>query len=259
MTTPETATRVCGLVPTLDNPETIRAVALALRQHLDLVIVVDDGSGRAGRDACQALADDGTARVIRHDRNGGKGAAVKTGLAAAHEAGFTHALQVDADGQHDLRDVPQFLAACRERPEALVLGSPRYDGTAPRGRRIGRRVTNFWVRVEAGSAIDDAMCGFRVYPVTAALRARARGDAMDFDPEIAVRLVWAGLPVINVPTHVRYLDQDEGGVSHFRVFWDNVLISWLHCRLATRRVVGSFFGALGRWLTRAPVLPRGNG
>ena len=96
--------------------------------------------------------------------------------------------------------------------------------------------------------IGDAMCGFRIYPVDAALAVNARGDAMDFDPEIAVRLVWAGLPVINLPTKVRYLDADEGGVSHFRVFRDNVLISWLHFRLSVARVTSRIFGARPRAL-----------
>src|SRR6185295_10928684 len=111
--------------------------------------------------------------------------AVRTGLQRASERGFTHALQVDADGQHALDDATVLLDAARARPDALVLGAPRFDASAPRGRRIGRRITIFWTRLETGSrAIDDPMCGFRVYPVAAALACGARGDRMDFDPEI---------------------------------------------------------------------------
>ena len=245
--------RFCAVVPTYDNPATVRTVVEKLRAHLDDVIVVDDGSGPDGRAAVEALGRDGIAIAVHRERNGGKGAAVKTGLAAAHERGFTHALQVDADGQHDLADVPRFVETAREHPEALVLGRPVFDESAPKSRRVARRITTFWIRVETGSdVIGDAMCGFRVYPVEAALRANARGDAMDFDPEIAVRLVWRGLPVINLETRVRYLGESEGGVSHFRMFRDNVLISWLHARLTFGRVMRRIFG---RFFERTPALP----
>ena len=250
------APRFCAVVPTYDNPATIRSVVERLRAHLDDVIVVDDGSGPEGRAAVEALGREGLAIAVHRERNGGKGAAVKTGLAAAHERGFTHALQVDADGQHDLTDVPRFLETARAHPEALVLGRPVFDASAPKSRRVARKITTFWIRIETGGdVIGDAMCGFRVYPVEAALRANARGDAMDFDPEIAVRLVWHGLPVINLETRVRYLGESEGGVSHFRMFRDNVLISWLHARLTFGRVMRRIFG---RFFERTRTLPGSN-
>ena len=242
-----TLVRFCALVPTYDNPATVRQVVERLRTRVDHVLVVDDGSGPAGQAAVAALGRDGLAHTVRRAVNGGKGAAVKTGLAAAQELGFTHALQVDADGQHALDDVPRLLAEARRRPDALVLGSPVFDDSAPAARQVGRRITTFWIHVECGGAIiDDAMCGFRVYPVAAALRARARGDAMDFDPEVAVRMVWDGVPVINVPTRVRYLEADEGGVSHFRLFRDNVLISWMHTRLMVEKVCRTLLPGLRR-------------
>lgn len=240
--TSEAPFRPCGLIPTFDNPGTIRHVVERLREHLTDVLVVDDGSGPAGRDAVAALARQGLAQVSHRDKNGGKGAAVKTGLQLAAQLGYTHALQVDADGQHTLDDVPRLLAAARAHPDALVLGAPVFDATAPAGRRAGRRFTQLWTNLETfGRVVHDPMCGFRVYPVQAALRADAWGDAMDFDPEIAVRLVWQGLPVANVPTRVRYFTRAEGGVSHFRMFRDNALISWMHTRLV--------LGALLRLLT----------
>jgi len=239
-----TSTRVCAVVPTYDNPRTIRAVVEGLRDVVEDVFVVDDGSAARGREAVAALGQEGLAHVTHRAQNGGKGAAVKTGLMAARDAGFSHALQVDADLQHDLGDAPKLLEAARANPEALVLGDPRYDESAPTARRVGRRITTFWIRMETGrGVIGDAMCGFRVYPIAAALAAAPRGDAMDFDPEIAVRMVWSGAPVINIPTHVRYVDEAEGGVSHFRVFWDNVWISAMHTRLMFRKVMGLLFGA----------------
>jgi glycosyltransferase involved in cell wall biosynthesis len=240
--------RPCVLVPTYNNPATLRDVVTRARAHLPDVVVVDDGSGPEARAVCEALAAEGLARVFHRARNGGKGAAVKDGFRVAREAGFTHALQVDADGQHALDDIPRLLDAARARPEALVLGQPEFDASAPKARRYGREITRFWTRVEAGGpVIADPMCGFRVYPLAAAMASGTRGDAMDFDPEIAVRLVWAGVPVVNVPTRVRYIPRAEGGVSHFRMVRDNALISWMHTRLMLTRIA--------RWLRPARRLP----
>ena len=221
--------RIAGLVPTYNNPDTITAVVEGLRRFLPDVWVVDDGGGAASAAVLSALEGRGLARVVRRPHNGGKGAAVKTGLAALQAAGFTHALQIDADLQHDVADVGRFIELAQRHPDACILGQPAFDGSAPRGRRIGRQITVAWTHVETlGRVIADPMCGFRVYPIAPSLEARVRGDAMDFDPEIAVALAWRGCPVINVPTRVRY---HENGVSHFRLGRDNLLISWMHTRL----------------------------
>jgi glycosyltransferase involved in cell wall biosynthesis len=219
----------CALIPTYDNPDTVRDVVERVRRHLP-VIVVDDGSAGPGRAAVEQLGRDGLASVHHREQNGGKGAAVTTGFELARAQGYTHALQVDADGQHTLEDIPRFLEAAASNPEALVLGAPIYDETAPKSRLIGRQITRFWTNIETyGRVIDDPMCGFRVYPVGPACEVAPRcGKRMDFDIEVAVRLVWAGLPVINLPTKVRY---DIQGVSHFHMVHDNLLISWMHSKL----------------------------
>jgi glycosyltransferase involved in cell wall biosynthesis len=223
------APRIAGLVPTFNNPDTITKVVEGLRRFLPDVWVVDDGSAPANQAVLQALQERGLAQIVRRARNGGKGAAVKTGLAALHAAGFTHALQIDADLQHDVDDAARFIALAHEHPTACILGQPHFDASAPAGRRIGRQVTVVWTHIETlGRVIADPMCGFRVYPIAPSLAARVRGDAMDFDPEIAVALAWRGCPIINVPTKVRY---HPGGVSHFRLWRDNVLISWMHTRM----------------------------
>jgi glycosyltransferase involved in cell wall biosynthesis len=228
----EAAMRLCAVIPTYDNPGTIRSVVERVREHIADVIVVNDGSGSEGRAAVEALARDGMADVVHRVENGGKGAAVKDGLRRADERRFTHALQIDADGQHTIEDIPRLLEAARSDPRALVLAAPQFDGSAPKGRLMARKITIFWTNVETKRGlIHDPMCGFRVYPVKEALAASVRANYMDFDPEVAVRLAWAGLPVINVPTKVRYVSASEGGVSHFRLVKDNVLISWMHTRL----------------------------
>jgi glycosyltransferase involved in cell wall biosynthesis len=234
--------RPCVLIPTYDNPATVRGVVEAARAHLSDVVLVDDGSGAEGRAVCDAIARDGLAHLERRAHNGGKGAAVKTGFAAARRLGFSHAVQIDADGQHDASDIARFVAEARAQPDALILGRPIFDETQPRARALARKLSVFWARVETGGpVIANPLCGFRVYPLEAALAADARGDHMEFDLEIPVRMAWAGTPVRNLPTRVRYLRREEGGVSHFQLGRDNARISWLHTRLVLERARRAWF------------------
>jgi glycosyltransferase involved in cell wall biosynthesis len=231
------AFRPCAVIPTFDNPATVRSVVEGVRRHLENVLLVDDGSGEAGRRAAEEIGRAGLAEVEHRARNGGKGAAVKTGFAMARRRGFSHVLQVDADGQHDLDDVPRFLEKARECPQALILGRPVFDVTQPRGRAFARKISIFWVNVEVGvGVIEDPQCGFRVYPLEAAIAAAARGDHMEFDQELPVLMVWGGAPVENLPTRVRYLASAEGGVSHFDLWRDNLRITRLHTRLVFARL-----------------------
>jgi len=153
--------------------------------------------------------------------------------------GYSHALQIDADGQHDVRDIPAFLAASVAQPDSVICGCPVYDASVPKGRLYGRYLTHVWVWINTLSFdIKDSMCGFRVYPLeptVALIDATAIGRRMDFDVEVLVRLYWRGVGVVNQPTHVSY---PSDGISHFRVWLDNVLISRMHTQL--------FFGMLLR-------------
>ncbi len=248
MSTDAATFRPCVVIPTYDNPVTLRNVVRQARAHVPDVLVIDDGSHEAGRLACEALAQEGLAHVTRRAHNGGKGAAVKTGFGVARERHFTHVVQVDADGQHELARIPAFVEAAAAAPGALVLGYPVYDESAPKGRLVARRITRFWVNLELGSSevVRDAMVGFRVYPLGRVVP--VEGDRMDFDVEIAVRMARAGVPVINLPVGVRYLTATEGGTSHFQLIGDNLRLTWLHTRLC---VVGLF-----RWFARPLRLPR---
>ncbi|MSQ84007.1 MAG: glycosyltransferase family 2 protein [Myxococcales bacterium] len=245
--------RPCILIPTYNNAATLASVVDRAAVYGAPVVVVDDGSDAAARTVAESLQAQGKAQVVFHTANRGKGAAVRTGFAAAVQAGFTHALQVDGDGQHDLEQIPVFLRAAARLPTALIMASPVFGPGTPCSRRFGREITNFWVAIETfGRPITDAMVGFRVYPLHAAIAAASRGNRMDFDIEIAVRMVWAATPVLNLPVEVRYLTAAEGGVSHFRMFWDNVRISWLHTRLTTEGIVRRWllwqrFGRRLRW------------
>jgi predicted LPLAT superfamily acyltransferase len=240
--------RPCAVVPCYNHGDTVGAVVDRLVAHGLEVIVVDDGSKSSTALALSALAlRHPRMQVLRLERNCGKGAAVVTGLREAAARGFTHALQVDADGQHCLEDVPLFIEQGRSQPKALVCGLPLYDNDAPTSRRYGRYITHFWVWIETRSlAIGDSMCGFRLYPLAATLAVAERtrlARGMSFDIDIAVRLAWEGLPIVNVPTRVTY---PLGGLSHFRMVRDNLRISATHTRL-----VGEMLWRLARPARRA--------
>ena len=219
----------CAIVPCYNHGATAGAVVERLRAHGLAVIVVDDGSDA---ETARALRELQGVRLLRQEPNQGKGAAVARGLREAARLGYTHALQVDADGQHDLADVPRFLERGRAAPDALICGEPIYDQSVPRARLHGRVITQFWVWIETrGRARGDAMCGFRLYPVApaAALLERAPlASGMSFDIEILVRLVWQGVRAESLPTRVVY---PAGGISHFRMLRDNLRISGTHARL----------------------------
>lgn len=212
--------------------ETVRAA----RARWSPVWVVVDGSSDGTGAGLEAMARaDAGLRVLALARNSGKGAAVHHALAAAAAEGYTHALVMDADGQHPADSIPAFMSASQAAPEALVLGVPVFDASAPLLRVRGRRVSNWWANLETlWTGIGDSLFGFRVYPARPLLEVMRRNPWMrrfDFDPEAAVRLAWRGLPLVNLPAPVRYLRPEEGGVSHFRYGRDNALLAWMHFRL----------------------------
>jgi glycosyltransferase involved in cell wall biosynthesis len=191
-----------------------------------------DGTPQRLRDLAMQLP---ALKVLELPRNQGKGAAVLHGLEAAHGAGFTHALTMDSDGQHPAALIDAFMQASQQRPDAMILGRPVFDASAPLLRVRGRRISNGWTNLETlGAGIADSLCGFRVYPVAPLLAVMRRQPWMrrfDFDTEAVVRLAWRGVTPINVDAPVKYLRADEGGVSHFRYGRDNLLLTWMHLRL----------------------------
>ena len=224
----------CIVIPIYNHKDAISATVANLVVHGLPLYVVDDGSNEATQQVLAALVQQhaGQLTLLRLPVNGGKGAAVMAGLRAARAAGYTHALQIDADGQHDAADVPRFLDASQANPRAVILGRPVYDASVPKSRLYGRYVTHVWVWIETLSlTIQDSMCGFRLYPldIACALIDKVKlGTRMDFDIEILVRLHWRRVEFIAIPTPVTYATD---GVSHFDVLWDNVRISRTHTRL----------------------------
>lgn len=233
--TAEDAARLV-LIPSYDTgPIVLGTVRAALAAWRPVWVVVDGSTdGTAALLSDLARGEPGL-EVFVLPRNAGKGAAVLHGLREAERRGFTHALVMDADGQHPADHVAAMMAASRAAPEAMILGRPVFGPDAPMLRVRGRRISNWWARLETlGAGIGDSLFGFRVYPVVA-LRAVMEDTRwmrrFDFDPEAVVRLSWRGVRAVNLPVPVRYLTAAEGGVSHFRYGRDNVLLTWMHTRL----------------------------
>jgi glycosyltransferase involved in cell wall biosynthesis len=224
------------LIPSYNTgPKVYETVATA-RAQWNPVWVVTDGSTDGTPAGLQAMAAaDPGLKLIALPANVGKGGALLHALQQAHEAGFTHALTMDSDGQHPAELIPPFMQASIARPETMVLGRPVFDASAPLLRVRGRRVSNWWTNLETlGAGIDDSLYGFRVYPVAdliAVMRGQPWMRRFDFDTEAVVRLAWRGVKPVNLAAPVKYLTAEEGGVSHFRYGRDNALLSWMHLRL----------------------------
>jgi glycosyltransferase involved in cell wall biosynthesis len=212
--------------------ETVRD---ALAQWAPVWVVVDGSTDGSAERLLAMAATEPRLRVFVLPRNGGKGAAVLFGLREAQKRGFTHALTMDSDGQHPTERIGVFMQASMARPDAMVLGVPVFDASAPALRVKGRKISNWWANLETlWSGIHDSLYGFRVYPVGALISVMRRQPWMrrfDFDVEAVVRLCWRGVRPLNLSAPVRYFRPDEGGVSHFSYGRDNVLLTWMHFRL----------------------------
>lgn len=241
MSTPEpSATHaLCAVIPVYNHEHALPAVVEALHARGLPCVLVDDASSPACAAVMDQLASQENTWLVRLGENQGKGGAVMAGLREAGRLGFTHALQVDADGQHDLTTLPQFLQQSVANPTHLICGYPQYDHSVPKGRLYARYLTHVWVWINTLSLhIRDSMCGFRVYPLPATLaliNSVKLGKRMDFDTEILVRLSWRNQAMSWLPVKVHY---PQDGLSHFRALLDNVLISKMHATL--------FFGMLWR-------------
>lgn len=241
-TPPAASTSHLVLIPSYNTGDTLLTTVRAARAQWSPVWVVLDGSTDGSERSVLALAQqDPGLKVMVLPTNQGKGSAVLHGLLAAQAAGFSHALTMDADGQHPAELIPRFMASSLARPEAMILGKPVFDASAPLLRVRGRRVSNWWTDLETlGAGVGDSLFGFRVYPLEpliAVMRGQPWMRRFDFDTEAVVRLAWRGVKPINQGAPVKYLTAEEGGVSHFRYGRDNVLLTWMHTRLVLEFVL----------------------
>jgi glycosyltransferase involved in cell wall biosynthesis len=230
------------LIPSYNTGGGVLQTLWDARQIWQPVWVVVDGSTDGTLEPLRALArEDSAIRVLALPQNQGKGAAILHGLRAAAVEGYTHALTMDADGQHPTEKILEFMAASQANPDALILGLPIFDASAPRVRVHGRKLSNLCTGLETlGAGIGDSLYGFRVYPIEPLRDIMERQPWMrrfDFDAEAAVRLCWRGIRPINLAAPVRYFLPEEGGVSHFNYLRDNVLLTWMHIRLILESLI----------------------
>jgi glycosyltransferase involved in cell wall biosynthesis len=235
------------LIPSYNPGPKVYETVREARQYWNPVWVVIDGSTDESAEGLKAMAEeDAGLRVIHLPQNVGKGAAVLHGLDIAAADGYTHALTMDSDGQHPADLIPAFMSASVGQPEAMILGMPVFDSSAPNIRVQGRKLSNAWANLETlWAGIGDSLFGFRVYPIEPLRKIMRRHPWMrrfDFDPEAVVRLSWCGVKAINIPAPVRYFGAEDGGVSHFNYLRDNLKLIWLHTRLLTQLL-------LWRWVS----------
>lgn len=231
----------CVLIPVYNHPDKIEYIVNYLVKQKMPVLLVDDGSDFTCAQHIKKIAEsyEGV-ELSRLDRNQGKGAAVCHGLKLLYSKRFTHALQIDADGQHDINDIKSFLALSNKYPNAVISAFRPYE-QMPTGRARGRKITDFWVRVNTlSNTIKDSMCGFRLYPLVISNKVISRykiAKRMAFDTDIMVKLYWEGVDVKHIVSNVTY---NDNAVSHFLLFRDNLGITLMHTQ--------AFFGMLRRFL-----------
>lgn len=226
------------LIPCYNPGVKVVDMVREVRARWSPVWVVVDGSTDGSTELLMELArHDPGLTVLVQAQNGGKGSAVLHGITEALAQGYTHALTMDADGQHPANLVGHFMARSMAEPRGLILGKPVFDANAPALRVNGRKISNGWANLETlGAGVGDSLYGFRVYPMRELQTVMKKSRWMrrfDFDPEVAVRLCWHGLKPINIEAPVKYFGADEGGVSHFKYVRDNILLTWMHTRLFT--------------------------
>ncbi len=218
------------VIPTYNNNNSLRGIAEgSLRTDQD-VLVVDDGSTDGVAETLSGLS----LEIIRHEQNLGKGAAIISAAHWASERGYSHLITIDADGQHNPADIPKFQTKIKEKPLSIIVGIRDFESAnVPESSIFGRKFSNFWVRISSGSSIADSQSGFRAYPLEVLKKVKCRAKHYNFEIEILVRSVWAGIILSSVDIGVAYTEETNKA-SHFHPFKDNFRISLTYTRLVLR-------------------------
>lgn len=233
MALPDIINKTVVVVPVYNHAATLRQVVEGVLRHHIRVLVVDDGSTDGCIDSVKGLPID----ILQHAGNRGKGAALKSAAQWGLERGMSHMISLDADGQHDPDDLPEFLAAIAETPQALIVGHRNFDQESiPGSSRFGRQFSNFWLRLQTGSQLKDTQSGFRAYPLLIFESLNFWTNRYNFEIEVLVRSAWAGLELRDIDISVYYPPGDER-VSHFRSFVDNWRLTMLNTHFTLRSIV----------------------
>jgi len=224
--------KIVVVIPVYNHSKSLRSVVMQALEVHNNIIVVDDGSTDVVSDLLAGLS----VRVIRHEKNRGKGVAIMTGAKEARRLGMTHIVTIDADGQHDPSDIRYFIPVIKRYPNAIVVGNRAFQSNNVPGKsRFGRVFSNFWMRLQTGQILKDTQSGFRAYPLAALNRLKLREHRFSFEVEVLVKAAWAGIGLREVDISV-YYPSVKDRISHFNVFWDNLLISLLNFKLTMRSI-----------------------
>jgi glycosyltransferase involved in cell wall biosynthesis len=222
--------KICVLIPTYNNEQTLENVLRDVLSFTDQVIVVNDGSTDSTPDILRKFA---TVELVSYEENKGKGYALRQGFRRAVEKGYDYAITIDSDGQHFAEDLPKFLQALDEHPSAIIIGARNMGQSSVPGKSsFGNKFSNFWFWVETGLTMQDTQSGFRLYPVKQLSTIKFITRKFEFEIEVLVRAAWSGFEIVHVPVRVFYAEKGKR-VSHFRPFKDFSRISVLNTVLVT--------------------------
>jgi len=217
---------ICVVLPTYNNAATLPAVIDSVLEYIPAVIVVNDGSTDGTAEILERYA--GKIEVVSYPKNRGKGYALKCGFDRAEQTGYRYVLTLDSDGQHFAEDIPQFVEAAANNPQALIVGNRNLaHDNMPEKNRFANRFSNFWFALQTGTKLPDTQTGYRLYPLAGMKRLRPFTSRYEAELEILVRCAWRGIRLVSVPVGVYYAPQGER-VTHFRPGVDFFRISLLN-------------------------------
>jgi len=229
--------KTCVVIPVYNSEELIAGVIASVLQYADHMIVVNDGSTDGTLEALAGLRERETIEVVSYAKNRGKGYALRQGFERASKLGFTHAVTMDADGQHLASDLETMTKASDDQPDTLIVGVRKFDDpNMPRGNRFANKFSNFWFAAQTGRRLSDTQTGFRVYPLHKMGKMRLATNRYEAELELLVRSAWRRIPLVQQPIDVYYPPAGER-VSHFRAGKDFFRISLLNTALCFAAVV----------------------
>ena len=213
--------RIVAIIPALNAERTVPRVIEQARQHIEPVIVIDDGSTDRTGDVARAAG----AIVLRHDANRGKGAALRTGFGWARENGYDGVITLDADGQHLPSEIPKFLQERAVGGEDLIIGgrSHLFGQMLPR-RRNANRFSAWCIAKCSGVPITDSQSGFRFYSARLIDGIDLRTDGFDMESEVIVRAGRRGYRIVTIPIELGFVDGLS--TSHYKPLADTLRIAW---------------------------------
>ena len=220
--------RVCVIIPTYNNENSLAGVINDVAAYTDHIIVVNDGS----TDNTKKIIDSFSfVQQISYEKNVGKGWALRKAFAYAVGKGYKYAITIDSDGQHFAKDLPNFIDKLSDEPNAIIIGARNMDqASVPGGSSFGNKFSNFWFKLETGINCPDTQSGYRLYPLEALKQMRFYTRKYEFEIEVLVRAAWKGINVVAVPVTVYYAPK-ETRISHFRPYKDFFRISLLNAIL----------------------------